>query len=211
MTETLSVDERTRSERFHFRRDRDRFITRRALLRSILGRYLVREPEELEFRYGRYGKPALADAAATPLSFNLSHSGSAALYAVAPGPDVGVDIECLRPWDDAADIAEQFFSPREASVIRALPEPLRSTRTLACWTRKEAFVKAHGDGLTISLDQFDVSLTPDEPVALLRTAWDPEEARRWSLFDLTAEHPGCVSALAVRGSGWHSVCRRWHD
>jgi 4'-phosphopantetheinyl transferase len=211
LTGVLSTDERARAERFHFRRDRDRFITRRGLLRSILARYLIREPEELEFRYGRYGKPELAGPEGGGLSFNLSHSGPAALYAVAPGPDIGVDIEWLRPWADADDVAEQFFSSREATTLRALPEPVRSSCTLACWTRKEAFVKAHGEGLTIPLDEFDVSLAPGEPVALLRTAWDPDDAGRWSLFDLTAEHPGYVSALAARGGGWHPVCRTWPD
>jgi 4'-phosphopantetheinyl transferase len=211
LTGALSVDERARAGRFHFRRDRDRFVTRRAVLRTILGGYLRREPAEVEFLYGRHGKPALAGPAGKELSFSLSHSGSAALYAVAPGAEIGVDVEALRPWVDADDVAEQFFSRREVATLRALPEPPRSSCTLACWTRKEAFVKAHGDGLSIPLDQFDVALAPGEPPALLRTAWDPNEAGRWSLFDLTAEHPGHVSALAARGGGWRLVCREWHD
>src|SRR5207244_5007448 len=102
-------------------------------------------------------------------------------------------------------VAEHFFSPREVAVLRALPTPLQATACFACWTRKEAYIKATGDGLALPLDQFAVSLAPGEPAALLHTTWDPQEAARWALQDL-APAPGYRAAVAVAGHDWHLTC-----
>src|SRR5206468_3118518 len=136
---------------------------------------------------GVYGKPALTRASASePVRFNLSHSGSLALVAVTAGRDVGVDVERVRPEPNLEQIASRFFSAREAATLHALPVRLRTKAFFACWTRKEAFVKARGNGLSQQLDEFDVSLAPGEPARLLRTGWDPKEVTAWSLYELEA-------------------------
>jgi 4'-phosphopantetheinyl transferase len=139
------------------------------------------------------------------LRFNVSHSHSLALYAITRAREVGVDVEHIRPEIAQEKIAERFFSPREVTVLRALPTPLQASAFFACWTRKEAFIKAKGDGLTLPLDQFDVSLAPGEPATLLRTAWDPQEAACWALQDL-APAPGYRAAVAVAGHAWRLTC-----
>ena len=118
---------------------------------------------------------------------------------------MGVDVERIRPEVAQEKIAEHFFSPREVTVLRALPTPLQAPAFFACWTRKEAYIKAKGDGLTLPLDQFDVSLAPGEPAALLHTAWDPQEAAGWALQDL-APAPGYRAAVAVAGHDWRLTC-----
>jgi 4'-phosphopantetheinyl transferase len=169
LSEMLSPEERARADRFHFRRDRDRFVVRHGMLRSILGAYLHLDPRDLRFSLNQHGKPALTDTGGG-LSFSLSHSNALAVYAIGPGPRLGVDVELLRPMPAQRDVAECFFSSREVAALRSLPAPLQSVAFFTCWTRKEAYVKATGEGLTCPLDQFDVSLAPDEPAALLTTA-----------------------------------------
>ncbi len=206
---TLTPDERARARRFRFRRDRDRFIVARGVLRAILGRYLGVDPGRLRFRYSPYGKPALADEFEDEgIRFNLAHSQGIALYAVSRGRDVGVDVEYVRA--DLADerIAERFFSPREVAMLRAVPAEQRREAFFHCWTRKEAYVKARGEGLSLPLDQFDVSLAPGEPAALLSTPGDPPEVTRWSLRALDPG-PGYIAALAVEGNGWRLRCWQW--
>ncbi len=200
----LSGDERERARGFRFARDRTRYVVGRGLLRALLGRYVAADPACLRFRYGPQGKPALAGDG--PL-FNLAHSGTTALYALSSSFDVGVDVELLQPRLTDNRIAERFFSPLEVRTLRALPEQEQVQAFFACWTRKEAFLKARGDGLTIALDSFDVTLAPNEPAALLRTGWFPEERSRWQLVDLSDLEQGRVAALAAPATGWHCVCR----
>jgi 4'-phosphopantetheinyl transferase len=206
---TLTVDELGRAARFRLEKDRRHFIVARGLLRAILGRYLHAEPGQLRFCTSDYGKPALAP---TPgremLGFNLSHSDGVALYAVARGRRVGIDLERIRPIAEAAQIAERLFSAQEKAVFRRLPASLKRKAFFACWTRKEAYVKARGEGLTVPLDRFDVSLAPGEPAMLLRTRGDPQESVRWSLRELPPV-PGYVAALAVEGHGWYLACWRF--
>jgi 4'-phosphopantetheinyl transferase len=203
---TLRADERQRAERYVFKKDRMHFVVARGLLRVLLGHYLRQEPQHLRFIYGPHGKPALAtDPGGVDLRFNVSHSHSLALYAITRSREVGVDVERIRPKVVQEPIAERFFSPREVTVLRALPTPLQATAFFACWTRKEAYMKATGDGLTLPLDQFDVSLAPGEPAALLHTTWDPQEAARWALQDL-APAPGYRAAVAVAGHDWRLTC-----
>jgi 4'-phosphopantetheinyl transferase len=194
----LAVDECARADRFRFERDRRRFIVARALLRSLLARYLTQDPAELRFAYNAFGKPLLSTRSG--VSFNVSHSGRLALLAVAGGDTVGVDVERLRRDFDFRPIARRFFAPREVATLEALPPWERRRAFFACWTRKEAVVKAHGSGLSLPLDTFEVSLAPDAPPAVLWTGWNPAEAPRWSLRELEPA-AGYLAALAVRADG----------
>jgi len=206
---TLSPEEQERARRFRFQRDRDRFIVAHGVLRAIWSRYLNVEPGELRFRFNSHGKPFLTrEFGGETLRFNMSHSHHLALYALARNREVGIDLEYIRA--DLADerIAEQFFSPREVTALRALPPEVRTEAFFHCWTRKEAYVKARGEGLALPLDQFDVSLVPGEPARLVSTPGDPSEAARWSLRALFPG-PGYVAALAVEGHAWQLKCWQW--
>lgn len=206
---TLDDDELSRADRFYFSRDRERFIVARGVLRAILGRYLNRVPESLGFDYNIHGKPALAsESDADTIHFNLSHSHGTALYAFARGREIGVDLEFIRCDLEAEQIAERFFSHREISTLRALPQSLRKYAFFLCWTRKEAYIKARGDGLSMPLDQFDVSLIPGEPAALLSTQPDTDDALRWSLRNLIPAS-GYAAALATKGRDWTLFCWQW--
>lgn len=203
MLELLSADERERAARFHFAKDRRHFIVARALLRTLLARYLNLPPHHLSFSYGPYGKPALAGEGESRalLRFNVSHSHGVALYAVARERDVGVDVEYVRRDMVGESIAERFFSAREVAALRALPAEVQPQAFFNCWTRKEAFIKARGEGLSFPLDRFEVSLDPKEPAALVSVRDDPREASRWSLQALPVEE-GYAAALAVEGHAW---------
>jgi 4'-phosphopantetheinyl transferase len=203
----LSIDERERAARFVFPRDRNRFIAGRAFLRLLLAQYTATDAASLRFRYGPHGKPALADDR-SEVVFNLAHTGSLAVCALARGHDLGVDVERVRPIPDADGIARSFFSPRETAELASLPEPARFRAFFDAWTRKEAFLKALGDGLARPLDSFDVTLKPGDTPRLLRTLGDPEEADRFSLHSLEPEE-GYVAAIAVRGHGWQVRHARW--
>lgn len=209
MAETLSVDERSRAGKFYFERDRRSFILTRGILRTLLGRYLGQTAGRLRFCYGPQGKPALTqDSGGDTLRFNLSHSHGMALFALARARDVGVDLEWIRPDLASEEIAERFFAPREVSMLRKVPVQMRVEAFFHCWTRKEAYIKATGKGLSMPLEEFVVSLAPDEPAALLETRTDHREASRWCLRSL-APHPGYVGALAVRGDGLALRCWHW--
>jgi len=209
LQQTLAADERRRAERFYFQTDREHFIVARGLLRAILGRYLDADPSRLRFSYSPYGKPSLAgEINAGALCFNISHAGGLALYAVTRGRDIGIDLERIDTDFATEQVAERFFSAQEVATLRAFPEHMQSLAFFNCWTRKEAYIKARGEGLSLPLDQFDVSLTPGEPVALLRTNGDPQEASRWRIQEL-APGASCVSALAVKGHHWRLKCWQW--
>jgi 4'-phosphopantetheinyl transferase len=204
---TLSDEEQARAARFRFDRDRRRFVVARGIVRSILGSMLSVAPERVRFRYGDRGKPYLADEfAAERLGFNVAHSEDHGMFAVASSGDVGVDIEAIRTVTEG--IAERFFSPREAAAIRALPASLRETAFFQCWTRKEAYVKALGDGLSHPLDGFDVTVAPDEAVRLLRVAGHPESAADWWLSDLS-QLPTYAAAVALKGPAPRRRVQRW--
>lgn len=203
----LAPDEQARAGRFRFERDRSRYIVGRALLRCLLARYVGVAPERLAFEYGEFGKPTLRGGP----WFNLSHSGSVALYAFSAAAEIGVDVE-LDDGDFARErIAERFFSPAEVSALRSLPLEAQPRAFLSCWTRKEAFIKARGDGLSLALDSFDVTLAPGIPAALLRTAWCAEEARQWCLQDVSDRKVGYVAAVAMRSDGLHVLQREIAD
>lgn len=196
---TLAEDERTRASRFHFDTHRRHFVAGRGFLRALLARYLHTTPEEVRFAYGQYGKPLLDGAhRESPLRFNASHSGDWAVYAFVQDHEVGVDVEHIKADFETEGIAERFFSALEVQTLHALAEEEKPAAFFRCWTRKEAYIKAIGSGLSHPLDSFDVTLAPGEPAALSR-------AEGWSLFDLEFA-PDYAAALAVEGSG-HRVHR----
>jgi 4'-phosphopantetheinyl transferase len=207
MRGVLAGEELERADRFRFERDRLRFIVGRALLRGLLARYLRTSPEEIVFQYGEFRKPAVR----VGPWFNLSHSGSVALYAFSADGEIGVDVELDDEDLISERIAERFFSPAEVTALRSLPVEAQSRAFLTCWTRKEAFIKARGDGLNLPLDSFDVTLTPDAPALLLRTGWCSEEAGQWRIEDLSDRRAGYIAALALRGDGWSVVERQIVD
>ena len=193
----LSGAEQQRASRFVLDRDRGRFIIARAWLRRLLAERLGVEPESVKIAYGPRGKPALsrcfADAA---LNFNVSHCGDVAVYAFARGREIGIDVEALRELRDADDLAARFFSPRENEAYLALDPHDRPLGFFNCWTRKEAFVKALGDGLYFPLDSFDVSLTPGEPSKILRVEDRPGDECGWCMESFFPV-PGFVAAVVT--------------
>jgi 4'-phosphopantetheinyl transferase len=206
LAETLSADERARADRFVFPRDRRRFVVARGALRSILASYLDLAPSALAFAYGPAGKPRLEGSA--DLDFNLAHSHELALCAVTAGGPVGVDVEWLRPMPDLLAVARTAFSPAEQAALLARPEGERLAAFFRCWTSKEAYLKARGDGLSLPLDSFDVSLAADQPPALLANRLDPAEPGRWTLHAF-APAEGYVGALAVGGRPVELRWRVW--
>ena len=192
----LAGDEREKAGRFHFRKDRDRYVAARGILRHLLARHLAVSPESIRFSYGPYGKPALAEPRGSgPLNFNVSHSSGLALFALGRNP-VGVDVEAVRELSDMLPIAERFFSQDEVHELRATPAAQRASAFFRCWTAKEAYIKARGEGLSMPLDRFAVSLLPLEGTVDLRVFDVSDESRS---FRLTRFSPraGYVAALAV--------------
>ena len=197
LAKLLSNDERQRAERFHFDRDRRRFIVARGALRTLLGLQAQLSPSRVTFAYGPKGKPSLTHA--PDLHFSLSHSSEQAVIALTFGGPVGVDIEQLREIEDAEDLARRFFSPQEVESFLSIAAERRGRAFFNCWTRKEAFVKALGEGLSLALDSFDVSLSPGEPARLLAIDGEPQKAQQWCLtrLDLGTDFAG---TLATRWS-----------
>lgn len=195
----LSPDERERAARFLFDRHRTAFIAARGTLRELLGEYLGCTPSEVAFSYSSYGKPALASPAST-LHFNLSHSGGIAAAAFATGGELGIDVERVDRKVDLT-VADSYFSPYEIERLHALPAADHPSAFFRIWTRKEAFVKAQGQGLSLPLHGFDVTVDTGEPPAILRCAWDESVRARWTLWDVSAE-VGCPAAVAMAGRGF---------
>lgn len=188
----LSCEERERASQFRFERDRRRYVARRSVLREFVATYMDCDPTRVAFVHNAHGKPALPDC---DLHFNLSHSHGIALYAFCRSADVGCDIERRDPKFAAEQIPERFFSRDEVRALRALPQDAQTEAFFNCWTRKEAYVKAVGGGLSIALDNFDVSLAPEEPAALLRGC------EGWSVQSFSPM-PGFQAAIVARGANW---------
>lgn len=198
----LSPDERVRAARFHFSRDRKRFVAARTFMRIVLGEYLGIDPADAQFGYTEYGKPFLSDSNVAPaLSFNVAHSEDRAMMAVACGRAVGIDLENHRPGFASDRLAEQFFSSDEVQSMRSLPSEEQERAFFDCWTRKEAYIKARGQGLSIPLNGFTVSTSPNDSSALLSTTHDPSASTEWRVCDLKAP-AGFSAALAyeIRGT-----------
>lgn len=208
----LSADEHARAERFYFDKDRRRYVVGRGVLRRLIGRYLAVDPAEIRFAYGEQGKPELAAPEPTEreLAFNISHAQGAALFAFGWARRIGVDIEPVRQLDDAAVVAERFFSAWEVGRYTAVSPEQQPQAFFNCWTRKEAYIKAIGDGLSCPLDSFDVTLTPGEPAQLLRVRGSGTAAARWQLVSLEPV-PGYAAALVADGVPWQLQRWRWPD
>lgn len=195
LSDVVSADERERAARFHFEQDRSRFLVGRGALRCILGRYLAEQPADISFVYGLRGKPAIAG---IPLHFNMSHSDGMAVIAVTRSHVVGIDLEHVRPMPDLEGIAKSHFSSTEQAAIATLPADDRLSAFFTCWTRKEAYLKATGDGIAAGLSSFDVTVIPGTYPRLLRVDGKPEETERWSFYDLPLA-PGFVGVVVVEG------------
>ena len=206
----LSVDEQERAGRFRKIRDAQRYVATRGSLRSLLGGYLMIEPDRLRFAYSPSGKPRLAgEETLTSIRFNVSHSDDLALFGFARGHKIGVDVERVRPDINVEDLAARYFSPNELKKLRDLPEDRRREAFYCGWTRKEAYLKACGEGLSFPLDRVEVSLTPGEP-AILKASGDPGLPRRWIVQHLSPA-PGYIGAAAVEGREMAFRCLKYES
>ncbi len=195
----LAPDERARADRFHAASDRTRYILSRGALRSILGEYVGAAPPGLEFRRSPFGKPSLAGPGMVP-EFSVSRALDLMVCAIAERTRIGIDVETIsQPIAGRAEAT--YFSSLEREQLDRLTPFERDQAVAICWTRKEAFIKARGKGLSFSFDAFDVSVHPDPP-RLLATRPDRDEASRWSLYDLEIGAPRFVGTIAVEGPGW---------
>jgi 4'-phosphopantetheinyl transferase len=200
--EVLTEAERAQAARFHFEHLRRHYTVARGALRLLLGRYLSADPALIALRTGPKGKP-FVDA---PLSFNVSHSGDLALLAFTRGPELGIDVEQFRPMPDLLPVARRFFCAEETEELMALPPPARQRAFFACWTRKEAYIKATGNGLHTPLDQFRVTLRPGEAARFVHIAND--DAGAWTLHDVVVPE-GYAAAVAYRaGGGAREIAQR---
>lgn len=206
---TLSPDESARAERFHFDRDRSRFIAGRGILREILSSYLEMSPSQLRFVYSLRGKPGLANCPAFPeLYFNVTHSNDLILIGVTQACTMGLDVEERRSLNDADDIAAHFFSAREAAAFKALPKEGRELAFFKLWTRKEACLKAAGLGLQEVMDGFEVSFLEGEPAKVLAASDNLPKAASWTLEELYPAQ-GFVAAVAMPTKGLFFHCWQW--
>ncbi len=205
----LSNDEHQRAERYLFAKHRARFIASRAQTRMILARYTGLQPEQIQLSYNAFGKPMLElQSSSDVVHFNVSHSHDLGLVAVTEGCEIGVDIEKVRPDIDYVHISRQFFSPGEVERLLNLPVEAQVEAFYNIWTRKEAFIKGRGTGLSTPLDQFEVSLTVDTPARLLVASEEIEGACEWTLCELKPG-TGYVANLAVRSDQWQMSCWQW--
>jgi 4'-phosphopantetheinyl transferase len=199
-SQLLSSDEKERAERIRFDKIRYDFVFTRGMLRSMLASYAHVSPAELGFTYSAHGKPSLGSPQnACTFTFNLSHTEGMAVFAFARERRLGIDVERVRKEFEVEPIAERFFSLAELLALREVPEEQRHEAFFRCWTCKEAYIKAIGEGLSHPLHQFDVSVSPGEPAALLSTRPDLAEAGRWLLRDVPVAS-GHVAALAVEAT-----------
>lgn len=194
LSQTLSADENSRANRFHFQKDRHNFIVSRGSLRIILSRYLNLPPQNLQFTYSKQGKPALDTD--TKICFNLSHSHQLALYAITLNREIGIDIEFIRPINEAENIVKNYFSPTEIALFNNISPAHKPEAFFNAWTRKEAYLKATGQGLTQPLNEIEVSITPGEPAKLLSISGDTHKASQWTLTHLIP-HPNYIACLAI--------------
>jgi 4'-phosphopantetheinyl transferase len=203
MMAMLSAEERAVAAGFESLERRRAYVAAHAVLRVILAGIAGVAPNELVFRYGRRGKPELASPV-EDLQFNMSHSRDMVLVAVARGRRVGVDIEHIDEPGDVRRIAARFLSPRDRDAIEQLPADRQRDAFLRCWTRKEAYMKARGDGISRPLDDFEVTAGADASRANLRSAANPNETDAWELADVAAPR-GFMAAIAVEGHGFEVV------
>ena len=199
----LQPDELEHAASFHFPVDRTRYAVSHGILREVLASYLVREPTTLRFNVGRWGKPALTAASndADPITFNLSHSGELMLLAVARSRRVGVDIERWAGEIEYDELAAHHFSAAERAVLASMVGERKQRGFFACWSRKEAYLKALGFGISRGLAHFDVTLAPDQPARLIADRLPGADPTAWTMVDLGAAY-GYSAALVAEGRDW---------
>ena len=202
----LSPDEVERADRFKFAKHRRRHVVSRGVLRCVLGGYAGRRAPDLRFGYEEKGKPFLVELDDPPI-FNLSHSDELVLIGVTQQQELGVDVELRRAMPDALSIAQHFFSANEIKDLESVAETEIPTGFFNCWTRKEAYIKAVGDGLSAPLDRFDVTLIPGQDAVMRSLEGDPQKAADWSLHHFEPVS-GYVGALAIQGQNW--TLRSWN-
>lgn len=208
--EILDAGELSRANKYRSEIDRQKYILRHTVLRNLLGYYLQAEPRDVCYTTNEFGKPALDEKFNSRLRFNLSTSGELALFAFSEERQVGIDVEKVRTDRDTVLIAERFFSQTEKSILFGLPIGQQLQGFYNCWTRKEAVVKALGQGLSLALDSFDVSLAPGDPASILDARNVSLAALTFTLRDLSAA-PGYSAAVAVEGKGWQVECWQFFD
>ena len=207
----LSADEQAKANGFHFEIHRSQFVAGRALLRILVSCYLQIQPQLLVFEYGLYGKPTLIpEQSQGGIQFNLTHSDALVLYAFTAAREIGIDIERVQLVPDMDQVAARSFSRLEYKTWAKLPDSEKGKAFFRCWTRKEAFVKAIGNGIQYPLDKFDVTLLPGHLPKLTRVESDPLAVDRWSYMDLP-EIPGYASALISEGHDWCLECYEYQD
>lgn len=197
-----------------FQKDRDKFVAARGLLRTILSRYLGKDPEKLHFCYGPYGKPALcsdsnSDSHKDKLCFNVSHSDKLALYAIAVDQELGIDLERVRTNLDCAAIAQHYFLPAETTALLALSPSYRREAFFQVWTCKEAYAKARGGAVFQALSQVEVSFGPGEATKLVRIN-GVQAATDWSLLTINLA-PNYVAALVMPGRKQQIKYWQWEE
>jgi len=204
LREVMDAEERERAARFHFERDCERYIVARGVLRLLLSTYLG--TSQFALTTNKFGKPFLQPPHDT-LHFNVSHSRDLALFGFARVSEIGVDVESIRPDFATLEIANRFFAPDEAATLAQLVEAERAGAFFNCWTRKEAYIKARGIGLSLGLGTFAVTLKPGEAAALVRVDNDADAPARWTMLnlDVGAEYR---AAAAFEGGG-NVSCFRW--
>jgi len=176
----------------------------------LIGHCLDRPPDELRIKNNPFGKPALSAVHHSSLQFNVSHSGDVILVALARGRELGVDVEQMRTGFAIDAVAARFFSPNECRALAAIAPESRCEAFYSCWTRKEAYLKARGEGLSLPLHLFDVAFGAGEEPRLLETRHDPTEANRWTMHAFDPGY-GCKAALAIESSGVRLKCWECHD
>lgn len=196
LEQTLSDDEKERARRFRFAEHRRRFIAARGGLREILGDYLNLAPQDVKFEYNTKGKPFLCSSKNQELQFNVSHSQDLALYGVAQSQKIGVDLEYVRTVKDLEHIAERFFCPSEAAILKALSSPEKEKAFFGIWTAKEAYLKATGEGIAGGLDQVEVSISSGRVQGLKSIAGDEQVVNQWRLWSFFPT-PDYVATIAV--------------
>lgn len=206
--QVLSNEELIKAARYHSSVDRTRFVTCRAVLRLLLSMYLHVPATQLRFCYGEFGKPALClSSHCSRLQFNISHAHEYALFAISENRSLGIDLEPLRSIAESRAIAMEFFSPQENQALSSLQEQEWDRAFLNCWTRKESFVKALGGGLSLSLNNFTITVQSGGPVRLLDFTGELSQPAHWSFRELQPVS-GYIGALAAEGRDWELSC--WH-
>ena len=191
----LSEDEILRASKFHFMKDKNRYIKARGVTRTIIGSYLEMDPKDVYFKYSPFGKPSING---QHLHFNISHAQQYGLFAFSRTGDIGVDVELVKPEIDFDKLVSRFFSPSEAQVILGLDKNLKAEYFCKCWTRKESFIKAHGMGLSMPLDCFEVSILDKEKVLLKSLDWVGESHKNWNTMSFEID-TNVIGAFTYKG------------